>query len=186
MDRQMIKPIVLWTVVLVLAASAAFAHSDHPEHGSFEQAEAIINAKIPCDDLSEEQLEMLGDYYMEQMHPGEAHESMDEMMGGEGSASLRQVHINMAKAFYCGEHSAMSSGMMSMMMGGGQGMMGSGSMGTAGGMGGMMGMTQAPGYSLMLNLFTLLYFILLIALIVAVALWILNQWKKLRTKGEKH
>ena len=73
---------------------------------------------------------------MEQMHPGEQHELMDKMMGGEGSESLRQAHIFMARRWYCGD--AVGMGMMGMMMGGnvgmGGGVMGSGMMG-----GGMMG-----------------------------------------------
>ncbi len=83
----------------------------------FQKAENIIKNKIPCEDLTEEDLEILGDYFMEQMHPGEAHEQMDEMMGGEGSESLRQIHINMGRSFYCGDHDEMSHGMMNTMMG---------------------------------------------------------------------
>jgi len=88
-------------------------------HGeeTFAEAEELIKQKIPCENLSDDQLEKIGDYYMEQMHPGEAHEAMDEMMGGEGSESLRQMHIRMAKSFYCGDSDSMSSGMMGMMMG---------------------------------------------------------------------
>ena len=102
-----------------------YAHTEE----TFVLAEEIIKQKIPCENLTEEQLEVLGDYYMEQMHPGELHEIMDERMGGEGSESLRQVHINMGRAFYCGDNGAMPSGMMNMMMGrniigeGGYGMM---------------------------------------------------------------
>ena len=84
---------------------------------TFALAEEIIKQKIPCDELSENQLEILGDYYMEQMHPGELHEIMDERMGGEDSESLRQIHINMGLTFYCGEHEVMPVRMMNMMMG---------------------------------------------------------------------
>ena len=53
----------------------------------FAQAEEIIKQRIPCSELTEGQMENLGDYFMEQMHPGELHEIMDERMGGEGSES---------------------------------------------------------------------------------------------------
>lgn len=105
-----------------------YAHDDE----EFAQAEDLLKQKISCDDLSKEQLEIIGDYYMEQMHPGELHEIMDERMGGEGSLSLRQVHINIARMFYCGEREAVSMGMMDMMVGRGSY--------------GMMGMMQGAGY----------------------------------------
>lgn len=99
--------------ILVINIGYGYAHGQE----TFAQAEEIIKQKIPCDNLTEDQLEILGDYYMEQMHPGELHEIMDERMGGEGSESLRQIHINMGLTFYCGERGAMSGGMMNIMMG---------------------------------------------------------------------
>ncbi len=101
------------TLLLILLIPFALAHGEE----TFVEAESIIDAKIDCDQLTDEQLEVIGDYYMEQMHPGESHETMDEMMGGEGSESLKNMHINMARSFYCGEHGMMDSGMMDMMMG---------------------------------------------------------------------
>src|SRR3990167_4796982 len=105
--------------MLLLNISLASAH----EH-NFTETKQLIDSGISCDKLTDEQLEAMGDYYMEQMHPGEAHEMMDQMMGGEGSESLRQVHINMAKRLYCNEDvgGMMGGGMMNMMMG--SGMMG--------------------------------------------------------------
>ncbi len=111
-------------LIIVVLVVTVFANAHGEEE--FAKAEELIKQKIPCDDLTSEQLEMIGEYYMEQMHPGELHEKMDEMMGGEESDSLKQMHINMGRAFYCGDSNAMSSGMMNMMMG-------------RGGMGGMMG-----------------------------------------------
>ena len=107
-------------IVLVFALSTlVFANEN------FDEAARLIENKVSCDELTEDQLEMIGDYYMEQMHPGEIHEIMDERMGGEGSDSLRQVHINMARNFYCGEYGAMPIGMMNVMMNrGGNNMMG--------------------------------------------------------------
>ncbi|MEK6826789.1 MAG: SHOCT domain-containing protein [Nanoarchaeota archaeon] len=92
---------------------------------NFDEAVKLIESKTPCSELTEDQLEMMGDYYMEQMHPGELHEIMDARMGGEDSAQLKQVHINMAKMFYCGQSNVMPMGMINMMMNrGGSNMMG--------------------------------------------------------------
>lgn len=56
-------------------------------------------AKLDIKKVSEDQWERLGDAVMEIHHPGAAHETMDRMMGGEGSDSLRQMHINMGKSY---------------------------------------------------------------------------------------
>ncbi|MBS3080258.1 hypothetical protein J4221_02195 [Candidatus Pacearchaeota archaeon] len=106
------KIIFIFLLVFLFIFSFIYAHGEE----DFAQAEEIIKQKISCSSLSDKQLEILGDYYMEQMHPGKLHEIMDERMGGEGSESLKQVHITMGKAFYCGEHNMMSGGMMNMMM----------------------------------------------------------------------
>lgn len=100
-------------IVILLSINFITAHSEE----DFSQAQALINQSISCDEITEDQLELIGDYYMEQMHPGEAHEYMDAMMGGEGSESLRQAHINMARNIYCGENTSYRYGMMPMMGG---------------------------------------------------------------------
>ncbi len=158
--RKAIKLFFLAFILLVLSSlmlsSFVFAHGD------FTEAKELINSKIACEEISDEQLEMMGDYYMEQMHQGEQHEAMDKMMGGEGSESLKQMHINMAKSLYCGENNEMmTSGMMNMMSSGmmGAGMKGCGMMGNMmnGGMmsGGMMNfgggnmMDYSSGYNMM-------------------------------------
>ena len=92
------KNMAIFILILVLIIGIAFADTD-----SFAEAKKIIDAKTPCSKLSESELESLGDYFMEQMHPGQAHETMDRMMGGEGSESLKLMHISIAKRFYCGE-----------------------------------------------------------------------------------
>lgn len=56
--------------------------------------------ELDCEELTDEELERVGDAVMESTHPGEAHERMDEMMGGEGSESLRQMHIQMGKRYF--------------------------------------------------------------------------------------
>ncbi len=105
------KKAILLLITIILITNV-IAHGEE----DFAKAEEIIKSKISCKELSDEQLELIGGYYMEQMHPGELHEIMDERMGGEGSVALKQVHINMAKSFYCGESMYLSGGMMNMMM----------------------------------------------------------------------
>ncbi|MBI2671062.1 hypothetical protein HYX18_03755 [Candidatus Woesearchaeota archaeon] len=100
-------------VLFILISSQALAQ----EH-DFAKTKLLIDSGISCSKLTDEQLEEIGDYYMEQMHPGEAHELMDKMMGGEDSESLKQVHINMAKRLYCNEEFGGMMGMMNMMGGG--------------------------------------------------------------------
>jgi len=124
------KKIMALLALTMLFAGITLAIESDGMHGSFEQAEALINAKATCSSLTDEQLELIGDYVMEQMHPGEAHEAMDAMMGGEGSERLRLVHINMARSYYCGDAQAMGTGMMYSGYGGNRvGMMGSAMMG---------------------------------------------------------
>ena len=168
------KTFVIFALALLLfSVSFVAASGDHDE--MFEQAEEIINQKISCDELTNDQLEVLGEYYMEQMHPGELHEVMDERMGGEGSESLRQAHINMGRAFYCGEHGAMSGGMMDMMMG--RGMMGGSSnmMGNAYYGGGM------AGFSTLGWIVTLLVIVVLILLII----WLFQKLQSPESKYER-
>jgi hypothetical protein len=82
--------------------------------------------ELSCDKISEEDLERLGDAVMEQQHPGEAHVQMDAMMGGEGSESLRSIHLSMGESYLgCGER--YGTGMM------GGGMMGYGNRSSIGG-----------------------------------------------------
>ena len=170
------KTFTLYFLIALLSVGIVFSHAEE----DFEEAKQIIESKIPCSQLTEDQLEHIGDYYMEQMHPGEAHELMDEMMGGEGSESLRQMHIALAKRLYCNDASGMINyGMMGMMMGGGMmnmagsNMMGYGTMGNFG---------YGTGYGTFVNLLSLL---LTIGLVVLVYLWIIKLWKDLSKKRGK-
>ena len=162
-DNMQKKLIVLIATLLLINIGLISAHSEE----TFLQAEKIIKQKIPCENLTQEQLEILGDYYMEQMHPGELHETLDERMGGEGSESLRQVHINMGLAFYCGERGAMPSGMMNMMMG----RSGYGNMMY----GGMMGNYYSNGRNNTNNIFIWLFNIFLIIGLVLLIIWLIKQ-----------
>ena len=147
--------------MLLLGVSLVSAH----EH-DFDETKQLMDSGIGCDKLTDEQLESIGDYYMEQMHPGEAHEMMDQMMGGEGSESLRQVHINMAKRLYCNEDvgGMMGGGMMNMMMGSG-----------------MMG--NYPAYYGYYNFWNVLWMVFLIGAI-ALIVWLIYKFTKKGKESE--
>lgn len=149
--------------LLVLALPAVAADGDH---GDFSEALGIIESQQACGELTEAQFELLGDYYMELMHPGEAHEAMDAMMGGEGSRSLSLMHTRMGQNFYCGNSSGMGSGMM-----------GGGMMGSYGMMGGSYGM-MGSGWSV----WGVLYALLLVGLVVVVFLLAALLYRKLTEK----
>ncbi|MEW6721768.1 MAG: SHOCT domain-containing protein [Candidatus Micrarchaeota archaeon] len=160
---------VLPVMILVLV-SFAFATIDSSELSAARQ---IIGSNVSCDELSEDQLELLGEYYMEQMHPGEQHEVMDRMMGGEGSESLRLQHIQMAEVFYCGrtDTNVTYGGMMAMMPMFYRGWMpGAGGWGPAAG-GGMMGY----GYDMMGGygwVFGFVFWVLVLVALVLLIFWL--------------
>ena len=73
-------------------------------------------AQVNCSKVTSDQFNRLGDAYMGTMLPNQQqHKVMDNMMGGEGSKSLRQAHINMGRS-YLGCWSDYSSGPISMPM----------------------------------------------------------------------
>ena len=159
------KKIIFMVFAIILVSSFVYA-----EETNFTEAKKLIDSGVGCDNLTEEQLEIMGDYYMEQMHPGEAHELMDRMMGGEGSESLKQVHINIARRLYCNENIYIGYGMMG--YGGmmnrmwGNSFVGPGMMGNYG---------YGSGYW---NFFTFLYAALLLGLLVLIISWIIKLLKK--------
>src|SRR3989338_9460916 len=154
--KKMRKILFVIMVVLSFNISLVFAH----EH-NFTETKQFIDSGISCDKLTDEQLEAMGDYYMEQMHPGDAHELMDQMMGGEGSDTLKQMHIQMAKRLYCNEDvgGMMGGGMMNMIVGSG-----------------MMG--NYPTYYRYNNFWNILWLIFLIGIIVLIIWLIYNFTKK--------
>jgi len=173
------KKILVYVFMAVLVLG--FVLADAME---FAEAKKLIDAKTPCSKLTENQLEIIGDYLMEQMHPGEAHELMDRMMGGEGSESLRLMHIAMAKRIYCNDASGMVSyGMM------GYDMMGAGKGISYGGMRNMMGYNF--GYGMMGNVgygywgfLNFLSLVLVMGLTILVYLWIIKLWRDVYKKSK--
>lgn len=56
--------------------------------------------QLDCQKVSNDQLEKLGDAWMDVVIPNESeHQAMDNMMGGEGSQSLTNAHIGMAENY---------------------------------------------------------------------------------------
>ncbi len=79
-------------------------------------------SQLDCAKVGDVQFEKLGDAYMEAVHPGQAHTYMEQMMGGEGSATLKTAHVNMGRA-YLGCWSNYNATPLTMPMMGGAGMM---------------------------------------------------------------
>ncbi len=136
------KPLVLLSLIvasaLLLSVVPVFADTGlEGEHGKpLEDVLQEIRDKqglgsdeaIDPRKVSDEELEELGEAVMGIMHPDpRQHELMDQMMGGEGSRSLKSAHISMGYNYLAGNTGDPLSGMMGRgMMGGmmGQGMMG--------------------------------------------------------------
>ena len=113
----------LWMSVSILVlVSSVYAH------GEIESVDSIMNrmmtnqdvnaiSKIECGKISDHEFEELGDAVMGRMlNDIELHDKMDNMMGGEGSESLRQMHIAMGKSW--SECGGTSMAMFMPMMGG--------------------------------------------------------------------
>lgn len=126
------KIIVTFSLVGLLLAGMASAHMDTimdsqnssskivtPEITTALQdiytSQKISNSdKIDCSKVSDDQLEELGDAYMGSGITEAQHTAMEDMMGGEGSATLKQAHINMGRA-YVGCWTSHSMPMVAMM-----------------------------------------------------------------------
>src|SRR3989344_4635386 len=158
------KKKILILVIFLLGIVAVLAQENHDSE--IEEGKNLVESKISCNKLSNEQLESIGDYYMEQMHPGKAHEIMDNMMGGEGSESLKQVHINIAKRLYCNENVYIGYGMMG-----------------SGGMMNMMGSYPAS-YDYSNYGYWNIFWILLFAAVIFLIVWIIHRFGIKKTASE--
>ncbi len=177
-SKAAIPVLAVAALAVLLALFALPLAGAYAYEGNFtKEALAIIAANVSCGSITEAQLETLGEYYKELMHPGAAHEAMDQMMGGEGSESLRQAHVGMGRAFHCG-----ASGSFRGMMGLGyrMGMMGGPYYGGYTGYGGgMMGASYAtPWYLVLVNV---LYLLLLLGAVILVFIWVVRSWRALNS-----
>ena len=141
------------------------------------------NQDIQCGKVTDDQFEKLGDAVEDVMHPNEQQQNlMDQMMGGEGSNSLKAAHIVMGQRYLGCVAAVGYSGMM-----GGYGMMGSYGTSAANGYngyyGGMMGGNGNGYYGMMGNwgnagwsgwVVMALFWILIIIGIVVLMKWLLG------------
>lgn len=135
----LIPTLIISTFVLQATNRIAYAaESEHKESTEVVLKEIMQSqnasqiSKIDCSKVSDDQFEKLGDAYMELLHPGPQHEAMDQMMGGEGSTSLRLMHIRMGQNYLNCSSSNFNGGMMGSLIAP-NGMMGSGNFGMMGG-----------------------------------------------------
>jgi len=145
MTKTTIKAVIAG--LLLAVAMPVLAQNDDSHTRSIADVVGEITASqnvssqsdIRCDDVADDQFEELGDAVMQAMiGDDQQHELMDNMMGGEGSQSLRLMHIAMGQRYLgCAEGQIGTMGMMGGMMS----MMGSG---WRGGDGAMMGNFYGP------------------------------------------
>jgi hypothetical protein len=64
-----------------------------------EKYEVESKSDLDCELVSDDDLVRLGDAVMERMHPGERHEEMDRMMGGEESEGWWNIHLQMGRNY---------------------------------------------------------------------------------------
>ncbi|GEM_PF-4617655 len=136
---------LLYIIILLLLLPLAIAETE------LEQGKLLVESKVDCSDLTEDQLEAIGEYTMEQLHPEQAHEEMHTILDlEEGTNAHKQFHVNLALTMYC------------------QG-------------GGMMAYNNMMGYGMMgygsWNVFSFLYLLLLIGLVILAYLWIIKLYK---------
>jgi len=115
-------------VIILLTLSVMITGSVHAHDGETDEhhntlsdvLSALLAAyeldsvdELSCNRLTDTDFERIGDAWMEELHPGDAHIQMDTMMGGEGSESLRQMHIRMGKNYLgCSGGNNIGMGMM--------------------------------------------------------------------------
>jgi putative membrane protein len=111
--KHSLGTIVVFAAVIVLAVPTAGLSADDEHEGGRsindilavirEQQHVTNNGDINAATVSDDLLAELGEAVMDAANPNEReHEWMDNMMGGEGSQSLRSAHIMMGYRYLTG------------------------------------------------------------------------------------
>lgn len=116
------KKSLILTIILaaVFAVSPYFSLAQSPSSSAAVSVDDVLseirqsqnvsqNSDIKCDKMTNDQFEKLGDAVEDVMHPNEAQQDlMEQMMGGEGSNSLKAMHILMGQRYLgCGGYGGM-------------------------------------------------------------------------------
>ena len=172
------KTIHLLFVFLLVVSVVVAIDSEEIEEGR-----QLVESNVTCDSLNDNQLEAIGEYYMEQVHPKQAHDAMHQMMGlEEDTAAHDEFHIQLALRHYCNYYSG--SGMMGGRMMNYRGYIGMRNYGEAS--------ADYPDdtnkewkeqrtwtYRWYSSIVCFLFLALLVGLVVLVYLWIIRQWNSL-------
>lgn len=141
---------LLVTAVPLAASAASSAEHSRPVSEVIEEIKAaqgvVDQTEVDCQAVSDGQLEELGEAVMQAMAgSSEQHEIMDNMMGGEGSESLRAMHMAMGQRYLgCAQGTFGTMGMTPLRPSGYEGQVGSMMRGLRGGDGFMMGNFYGP------------------------------------------
>ena len=84
---------------LLILAVPGLTHDDE----NFTVAQELVDARVPCSNLTQEQLIAVGDLFMEKTNPGPTHEAMDAAMV-EGSEMWKQEHLRVGNLLYCQDY----------------------------------------------------------------------------------
>lgn len=92
---------LLIMLVLMLLASQLFAHRGLGLKIEYEIGRTLVAQNVSCENLSDFELEMIGDYYLETKYPGRYHEMIDSGMGSRTEEEINQFHRDVAYEYYC-------------------------------------------------------------------------------------
>lgn len=157
-------------VILLLSVVLVSASGDHQV--AIKEGKKLVESKVKCENLTDKQLESIGEYLMEQMHPGEVHETMHKRMGlEEGTETHKQFHVNIARNMYCNQTGMMGGNMMNGNMMGGNA--------TSGIMGGMSNSGMMGNFAYGFGYSSILWLLFLILIIIALILLIIWFYRKI-------